>query len=84
MEKARLTTAPMASGSQKGQNGTECPVTGFRPVGACQPNFHAKCDSPMDRWTELATEWGIETGYYDVHGKYREADGELFATSSKR
>ena len=30
----------------------------------------------MDRWTELAAQWGIETGYYDVHGQRREADGE--------
>ena len=30
----------------------------------------------MDQWTELAAQWGIETGYYDVHGQRRDADGE--------
>lgn len=29
----------------------------------------------MDRATELAEQWGIETGYFDVHGHWREADG---------
>ena len=30
----------------------------------------------MDRWTELAAQWGIESGYYDVHGQHHETDDE--------
>jgi 4-alpha-glucanotransferase len=31
----------------------------------------------MDQWSELATHWGIEQSYYDVHGRRRDADPEI-------
>jgi 4-alpha-glucanotransferase len=31
----------------------------------------------MERTDELAERWGIETGYFDVHGRWREADDEV-------
>jgi 4-alpha-glucanotransferase len=30
----------------------------------------------MKQWTEMAAQWGIEPGYFDVHGTRRDADEE--------
>ena len=30
----------------------------------------------MNDWADLAAQWGIEAGYFDVRGQRRDADGE--------